>query len=557
MKVADILQPKIWLACTAGALAVALLPPFAFAGSAHLEPGHGVMRDDSSLVGEGWRERALSNEAAVPFRKIVDEQGVVSIVPTYHGWGDDVSIENHCVRTDGRYSSNRVPSLRRGRMESVCDSVEAVYEVEPLGSLDHLPLTDIYDITLIELPEEPAVPALPGWLGSSNLILPGSVANDGTVAATRKMVNSSSMWHKLVRLRPGSMNWENLASTLNVLQNPIISHDGDSIVFTVGSRRPAIFRNGAFNYLPNLVYDSQVNSASDDFSHFAGLGLRPDPDPEETSRWIAAWAWGAEDGQIDLPALLPWPRAYTPLTYRVRDRWLPPDIVLISPYATTISNDGRRVVGIWGSMTRLRPDGYLDLGGNFGVYWQGDEEIRIIRGQSGEYLGAPLACDANCDTVFGNGYWRHYQSFPQSYLYGQSDHAWYWKPATGESGSLGALNPTQENPEGWFYMLFDVSGDGELAVGYYKSPEMAGGLPNGTSAYDALIWSQATGFVLLSEVLAETGLSLDWPAVYAHSISSSGEYILLTTGEVYTAPGQVGVPSLAKMALLRLTPKAP
>jgi hypothetical protein len=85
---------------------------------------------------------------------------------------------------------------------------------------------------------------------------------------------------------------------------------------------------------------------------------------------------------------------------------------------------------------------------------------------------------------------------------------------------------------------------------------MTGGLPSGTHAYDGLIWSQNTGFVLLFDLLEEAGQSLDWPAVYAHDISPDGKYILLTTAEIFTAPGQTGVPSFAKMALLRLIPKA-
>jgi hypothetical protein len=357
-----------------------------------------------------------------------------------------------------------------------------------------------------------------------------------------------------VHLRLDAMVWEDLpppSRSLGPLPGPLISPQGDLILFTQfagngAPKKPYIFSDGASSPLPGVTFDrADVGGASSDFSHVVGEGLRPIPG--DTSFWPVAWVWNAEHGLVELPT-----------TFE-----------LATPRAMAVSNDGRWVIGRHDLVTMELPEfgeGATSLSGNLGVYWQDGQEARIIRGQNGEYLGSTLTCDAECNIVFGNTYWQTRETwwFPGldrhiEVLRGMSNHAWYWKPVTGQSGSLGPLNPTEDEPKGWAYGLKDVSGDGGLAVGFYHSLSMTGVLPDGSRAYDGLIWSQATGFVQLSDLLAETGQSLDWPTVYAHSISPNGEYILLTTAEVFTAPMQPGVlvPSFARMALLHLAPKVP
>jgi hypothetical protein len=395
-------------------------------------------------------------------------------------------------------------------------------------------LTDLYDIVLIELPEEPAIPPTGPELGSRNLVFPGSVANNGTIAATRKITNAS-VRHLPVRLTLANMAWVDLLENwLEVLPYPLISAQGDAILATANpasTHLPMIFKDGNSNYLPDMMYPANVLGASDDFRYAVGRGYRPLPE-EEDANIIAPWIWDDAHGHATLPTT---------------DE-------LGAPFALVVSNDGNRVVGRHDFVSREIPGqgGAWDIGGNFGVYWNNRQAPQIIRGENGEYLGSPVACDANCDIIFGNVSWQRYDN----HLRGQSNHSWYWNPETGRSGSLGALQPTEDNPEGWAYDLWAVSNSGSLAVGLYHSPEMTGQLPDGSKSYDGLIWSQNTGFVQLSELLAETGQNLDWPAVYAHDISPNGEYILLATAEIFTAPGQIGVPSFSRLALLRLTPKA-
>jgi len=405
-------------------------------------------------------------------------------------------------------------------------------------------LTDLYDITLIELPEEPAIPPpTPNAYGSGNLIFPAAVANDGTVAAIRKMVDDTSVKYYPLRLRRNSMAWEDVpipSGPFGIRSGLYISPQGDSIFFTTSSSssKPYIFRNGTSNPLPGLVFNSsEIYGTSNDFSRILGIGFRQVGGSHRPFPWI----WDAGRGQVELPT----------------------KGELAAPFANIASNDGRRVLGFNDGMIRAIPDlnGYMDFNGILGVYWGGEQEPQLIRGQNGEYLGTPLACDSNCDLVIGNTYWQTRWEYwlPQWGVYagvleGEVHHAWYWRPATGQSGSFGPLNPSEANPEGWDYSVFDVSGDGGLAVGIYHAPDMDGGLPNGGRAYDGLIWSQAAGFVRLSELLADIGQSLGWPSVYVGSISSNGEYMLLSTGEIFTAP-QLGTPSFAKAAMLHLTPK--
>ncbi|MGE4360124.1 MAG: hypothetical protein AB7D30_09820, partial [Lysobacteraceae bacterium] len=62
---------------------------------------------------------------------------------------------------------------------------------------------------------------------------------------------------------------------------------------------------------------------------------------------------------------------------------------------------------------------------------------------------------------------------------------------------------------------------------------MIGSLPNGGSAWRALIWTRDTGHVLAPELLQELGQALDWPPMWITAISPSGEYLVVTTGEIF------------------------
>jgi hypothetical protein len=365
----------------------------------------------------------------------------------------------------GEYPPEQATLVPWGRLklELTCDGGTATYEATAegfgSGSFDLVPLTrlakpacpwvkpkltDLYDVTLIELPQEPATPPPDGGLGSSNIILPGSVANNGSVAATRKMVSSSSLWHVPVRLTLDEMIWKDLPLN-QVEKNPIISAQGDAVLVTDrtgAARRPTILEAGEAQALPISMYPASALGASDDLSRAVGYCYRNDrPDVPGASNVLSPWLWDAEQGYIELPTTEE----------------------LATPYALRASNDGRRVVGRHDLVTREIPgwdDGAADLNGNLGLYWQDGQEPQLIRGVNGEYFGSPVACDANCDIVFGTVSWQSREPwfFPNMDRYidvlrGQSDHSWYWRPGIGQSGSLGALNPTEGRPAGWAYSL--------------------------------------------------------------------------------------------------------
>jgi hypothetical protein len=113
------------------------------------------------------------------------------------------------------------------------------------------------------------------------------------------------------------------------------------------------------------------------------------------------------------------------------------------------------------------------------------------------------------------------------------------------------LRDDESAPSGWSYSLSDAASDGSIAVGNYRSPEMFGILPRGHDASGALIWTAATGFVLVQELLDEIGSRLDWPSLRAVDISANGRYILLSSGEIFEQAGR-GSPSSQRTALLRL-----
>jgi hypothetical protein len=112
-------------------------------------------------------------------------------------------------------------------------------------------LTDLYDIELIELPEEPATPGTETQMGSGNLILYGSVANNGTVAALRKILDREYIWNYPVRLTLESMTWENIldmSASSRVAGWPIIS--AHPTTFRISSARvAAIIRNMTYSTL--------------------------------------------------------------------------------------------------------------------------------------------------------------------------------------------------------------------------------------------------------------------------------------------------------------------
>lgn len=409
-------------------------------------------------------------------------------------------------------------------------------------------LTDLYDIALIELPTEPAtLPPSQHTPGSENLIFPHTVSDTGVVAGRRKLFrvfpDGYTYDYKLARISPEGTSWAT-PSNSRIWDAVIVSPEGDRIVTGVeagvgggaGSyvrTLPTLFAGATQTPLPNLIYDTthRIIGASHDFSRVVGAGMRRDGD---TEWWMETpWIWDAESGQIELPF----------------SDSLGEDLGVLP---VTAANNGRIVIGLQGCIREFPgAPSHIDFFCDYAVSWIDQQIPSRLHGTNGEYLGHPVACDSNCEIVFGNNTWARMDEY--RILREQSFHAWYWK-SNGESGSLGALNPTEDNPKGWRYYLRAVSSEGGLVVGIHISPEMYGSLPNGSDSSGGFIWSQSTGFVSVSEVLEELGYTVSWPTMGAIDISPSGNYILLTTGEVFSASVR-GAPSFSHSALLRLTPK--
>lgn len=79
-------------------------------------------------------------------------------------------------------------------------------------------------------------------------------------------------------------------------------------------------------------------------------------------------------------------------------------------------------------------------------------------------------------------------------------------------------------------------------------------LPNGGSAWGAYLWTQDTGPVLLTEVLKDLGLAPEWPSMWITAMSPSGEYLVVTTGEIFQR-SDIGTPSTMRSALVKLERK--
>jgi hypothetical protein len=389
-------------------------------------------------------------------------------------------------------------------------------------------LTDLFDIELIELPVEPATPPPDTIvsLGSGNLIQAQSVADDGTVAAARRLfrdiAGAPSYYYLPARLRPGAAHWEN-DSTVPAQRPMLIAADGGTVL--TGAERgatatyvihePVFLRDGSETPLSGQIFDttSQPTGASADLRHVVGEGRRPAPSGSGGVR--RPWIWNADEGQVELPLGQ-----------------------FGSPYAFAVSADGRVVTGglpvLWGSSP--------------GIRWLDRQTPELLRDAAGRQLGLAAAI-ADDGTLFGNLGWRNGEG-PMAPAFDLRQEAWYWRDGS-DNGYLGLLRDSETAPGGWWYGLTDAAADGGLAVGHFRSPDMHRSLPNGRDASGALIWSAVTGFVLVQDLLDAIGSPLDWPSMRAVDVSANGRYILLSSGEIAERAGP-GSPTSERTAVLRL-----
>jgi len=418
-----------------------------------------------------------------------------------------------------------------GRVELAlgCDSGAAEYQASGFGTgrfdLDVLArlakpacpwvkpkLTDLYDITLTELPT-PVPQNPPPGTSSGNLIAVRGVANDGTVVGTRKVHIGESLGYRPVRLQPGESGWQDVYSMF-VDGGVFVSENGEEMLIdrTIGG--PAFIRGGAIMPMPGLENpgQSRLVSVSNDFSHAVMHVAAPSPWGGTIRK---SWIWSETQGMRELPTTDEMPGAT----------------------ARCVSNDGNVVVG---SNSGIYVPGFPI----WAVRWLGEGDPRYIFDAEGAPLANMSACRGDARIIYG--------TLP---VETDADGTVHGLPGfigeNGISGILGIISPSEERPFGWQHVANHVSSDGTFAGGAYRSPEMIESLPNGGSAWGAYLWTQNTGPVLLTEVLKDLGLAPEWPSMWVAAMSPSGEYLVVTTGEIFQR-SEIGTPSTMRSALVRL-----
>ena len=379
-------------------------------------------------------------------------------------------------------------------------------------------LTDLYDITLTHLPT-PVPQDPPPGTSSGNLIAVHGVANDGTVVGVRKINYGSNygsvMVDKPVRLRPGESDWRDMYDMF-VVRRVFVSGDGEEMLFSRMTGGPAFIRDDVIVPMPGLENPgkSAILGTVADFSRAAVRVETPAPSGGTMAKY---WTWSATQGMRELPT-----------AENLRGT------------AKCVSGDGDVVLGL---------DRELLVGGDkaWTVRWIGAGLPHYLTDAAGNRMASLAACSDDAGIVYGEVPYETDERGRISVLPG------YFR-RDGISGHLGLIHPSEESPHGWQHAVHHTSADGALAGGTYRSPAMIGTLPRGGSATGALLWTQDTGHVLLTELLAGLGQAPDWPSMSVAAISPSGEYLVVTTG-VIPQGSEIDSPSTMRSALIRLVKK--
>ncbi len=376
-------------------------------------------------------------------------------------------------------------------------------------------LTDLYDISVTPLPVPVPTQPHPSGQGSGNLILPHAVANDGTVVGRRKVLQGNVPNRRAVRLRPSESDWQDMYNQF-VDGLVFVSEDGEEMLIDRKTGGPAFIRSGAIVPMPGLDSPGQsdIVRTSNDFSHVVMQVDTPAPWGGTVRK---SWLWSEARGMRELPT----------------------SVALPGPAALCVSNDGNVAIGL---------DRGIVIGGSsaWTVRWVGTGLPHYLTDAAGNRMASLSACSDDAGIVYGR---VPFMTDENGLIYVLPGYF----ARDGISGHLGLIHPSEESPYGWQHVVNHTSADGTLAGGAYRSPAMIGSLPNGDSAWGALIWTQDTGHVLVPELLQELGQILDWPSMWVTAMSPSGEYLVVTTGEIFQ-PG-MGTPSTARSALLRLIKK--
>jgi len=358
---------------------------------------------------------------------------------------------------------------------------------------------DLYDITWNELPIELGTAQNP-----NNLFAEG-IANDGTVAGRR--AGHLVLWH------PDTQSWEDVPRDIAAI--PVfISPDGSAVIAT---------DNGTITPDPTLSIHTLLWQRSTGWQALPGVKLSVHQGVSHNFKYVTGYG---RDNYLggDFPWIQPIDGA---------QQLLP---VTAVSYPSTVSNDGRTIVGV----TLRFP---TDFPQTVATRWENGQST-ILHNPDGEELSAASACDADCNIVFGEGLYNYDSNHPHL------NEAWYLKK-DGVFGYFGALpDAPVASPS---YGVGDVIPDGSLAVGGYIAYQNVDHPVFGTGSR-AFIWTQATGIVSVRS-LVDLGIGDDdWNEVNNARVSSDGRYILL--GGTHALDPFGSQPEHSRAVVLRLMAKS-
>jgi hypothetical protein len=365
-------------------------------------------------------------------------------------------------------------------------------------------LTDLYTVSFERLPDD----------ADGNLTMM-SVADDGTVTA----LDSTSSGKSLLRRKLGDVAWDVVATGLQATDGFFTAPAGDSILLTLrdgtvdaGYTYTPTLRDeaGVNSQLSGLLFDSSIiEGASLDLTKVVGRG-RMGGESGETP-----WIWDRAEGQ----------------------RALPVNGEVSHAIPMVVANDGV-VLGLGGSPS-IPNTGMFNVPFYFAMRWDSSGVTEVLRDLEGRVFANPAACGLTCETIIGNA-----RLDASGFGVTNPPSAWYWK-SNRDSALLTSFDADTEWA-GYTYWAADVSGDGSFVTGSMYFDRHGGGQDK-----DALLWTQNTGAVGVTPLLAALGTTLPWDSFRATSISANGKFIVLQ-GRIPTGSGNA-----TRAALLRLEPKAP
>jgi hypothetical protein len=382
-------------------------------------------------------------------------------------WGSlDMALE--CSAGEANYDSNLL-EFGNGSF----DLTRLTQPARPACPYQRPKLTDLFEISYEELETVP-------YPSAATQIIARDIAEDGTVIGAGRGLEIR--W-------PDSEEWERLGGNMHSGADAFLANDASQAIIT--EKTPVFEPNKVLRWrpevgwqeLPGLVMrESHAEGVSINFEHVVGVGRIGE------GLQLTPFIWDAKQGQRALPITEGMRRA--------------------TPFA--VSNNGRVVVGL---MPVAMPGGVTAARA---LRWVDEGEPEVLLDDQGAELGYVRGCSENCEVIIGYGQFQYDPDHPNQGqgFYITQDGGFQYFGGMEDSVKETALPP---------YRFGSTTADGTIVVGaYLRSPT---GFDLATTG---LIWTQATGLVSVSELLAELQASdSDWDTMAAIRITASGTKILL------------------------------